>query len=408
MRKTSFFLVFLILAVRSSANETNMESVSPVATSRPVEVPPTFLPHQLRAVLRAERPVVVVGEPVWVEFLLINTSDETLVLTVPNCPMVEPDPPIMGLPLEHVFSGKMYRALVIEEVSSLLASSQSQIYQEPKGPVPVVRLAPHSSVGRLLELTQYYRLLRQGGEYRLIWRPYNGEIESEAITVTVMPERQAVIDTNYGPMTIRFYYRQAPNHVKNFVELVEQRFYNYKTFHRVIPGGIIQGGCPRGDGTGIRDDGKRLIAEFNEIPFERGTVGMARAMSDPDSASCQFFVCLDRQPSFDGQQTAFGYLVGEASFETLNKIAAVPTSGPPRFRPLEDKKVYIRAISLENVPQEHATSSPAVETKATTRPNPVEQELLPGRLAWPVSPTSRPAGMRVMQRSRPATAPAGK
>ncbi len=408
MRILSIFSIFLLMTVRVSANETDMESVPPPVASMPagLEAGQTSLTHQLRVVLRPERTIVVAGEPIWVEFLLINTSNETLVLTLPNCPMVEPDPLVMGLPLEHVFSGKMNRALVIEESNSILSSSQSQVYQQPKGPVPVVRLAPQGSVGRLLEITQYYRLLRQGGEYRMIWRPYNGEVESESVVLTVLPERQAVIDTNYGPMTMRFYYRQAPDHVKNFIELVEQRFYNYKTFHRVIPGGIIQGGCSRGDGTGIRDDGKRLKAEFGDIPFERGTVGMARAMSDPDSASCQFFICLDRQPAFDGQQTVFGYLVGKESFETLQKIADVPTSGPPRFRPIEDKKVYIRTISLENVPAERSPGSPSTESGTTTRPSPVEQELLPGRAAWPTSPASGPAGLRVLRRSIPATAPA--
>ncbi|NLX13482.1 MAG: peptidylprolyl isomerase [Phycisphaerales bacterium] len=371
-----------------------------------LEQTPSPLAHQLRAVLRPERTVIVAGEQIWVEFLLINTSDETLVLTLPNCPMVDPDPPVMGLPLEHIFSGKQYRALVIEEVHSLLSGAQSQVDRHPTGPVPLVRLAPRSSVGRLLELTNYYRLLRMGGEYRLVWRPYNGEVESEPIVIRVMPEQQAVIDTNYGLMKMRFYYQQAPLHVKNFVELVEQRFYNFKTIHRVIPGGLIQGGCPRGDGHGLRDDGKRLSAEFSDIPFERGTVGMARAMSDPDSASCQFFICLDRQPSFDGQQTVFGYLVDQESFNTLDKIAALPTSGPPRFRPLEDQKVYIRTISLENVPQERSANPTGAESGSTTQPSQVDPELLPGRAMWPVIPASGPSVLRVLPRSNPATAPA--
>lgn len=407
MRILSILSVFFLLAVRVSANETGMESVAPsVAIPDELAKAQTSLTHQLRAVLRPERTVVVAGEQIWVDFLLINTSDETLVLTLPNNPMNEPDSPIMGLPLEHIFSGPQNRALVIEETRSKLSGTQSQVYQQPKGPVPVVRLAPHGSVGRLLELTHYYRLLRQGGEYQLVWRPYNGEVESEPVVITVLPEQQAVVDTNYGPMTMRFYYRQAPNHVKNFIELVEQRFYNYKTFHRVIAGGIIQGGCPRGDGYGLREDGKRLTAEFSDIPFEKGTVGMARAISDPDSASSQFFICLDRQPSFDGQQTAFGYLVGEESFETLSKIAAVPTSGPPRFRPLDNEKVYIRTISLENVPQERSVGPPDDENRATTQPAQEDTDLRPGRAAWPAFPESGPSVLRVLPRSSPATAPA--
>ncbi len=75
---------------------------------------------------------------------------------------------------------------------------------------------------------------------------------------------------------------------------------------------------------------------------------MARHPRDPDSASCQFYICLSRLPALDGEQTAFGYVVGDLSFDTLRKIGQVPTGPGPQFRP--ERPVYIRAISLENVP----------------------------------------------------------
>jgi cyclophilin family peptidyl-prolyl cis-trans isomerase len=251
-------------------------------------------------------------------------------------------------------------------------------------------------------VTQYYRLLHQAGDYKLVWKPYNGAIESNPLTISIIGEQQAVIKTNYGNMTVRFYYDEAPEHVKNFIELVEKRFYNNLSFHRIIPGAIVQGGCPRGDGYGVRPDGKRLQAEFNDIPFKKGTVGMARSPKDPDSASCQFFICLSRQPSFDGEQTAFGYLVGEKSFEVLDKIANIDTTGSPKFRPLKDEAVYINTISLENVPREksrrqrNAARERMQSGQDTGRSDAAKEQALSRR-------RELSQGMRVMQRQEKAS-----
>ena len=132
--------------------------------------------------------------------------------------------------------------------------------------------------------------------------------------------KQATIHTDFGTMTARFFPDLAPQHVENFLTLAEQGFYDNLTFHRIIDGFMIQGGCPRGDGTGSGPN--RLPAEFNDRPHELGTLSMARA-ADPDSASCQFFICLGRCDFLDGQYTAFGELVDEASTQTLKKIGKV-------------------------------------------------------------------------------------
>jgi peptidyl-prolyl cis-trans isomerase B (cyclophilin B) len=232
-----------------------------------------------------------------------------------------------------------------------------------------------------VELTRYYESLRRPGEYTLLWKPYRSQVISEPVTIRLLPERQAVILTEFGKMTMRFYYNEAPNHVANFLELVGQKFYDNLGFNRVIPGALIQGGDPRGDRRGIRPDGKRLKAEFNKIPFEAGTVGMAHSPRDPDSASCQFFICLARQPMFDGQQTAFGYLVGEESMETLRKIAAAPTG--PDDKPKQP--VYIRAITLENVPaKESQVANPTGRPGAT-------QPAVEAPIVAPLSRTARTA-----------------
>ncbi len=337
-------------------------------------------PPMVRATMRSDMPVVQAGSPIWVEFGLHNLTDRELTLRVPEASTDETAEPVMGLPLGHVFSGRGFSAVTIEDGYGERFDSQTGL--RPRGVIPAIRLAPRGGATVGVDLTRHYESLQRPGRYRLTWKPYGGLLVSEPLFVTVLAERQAVILTDFGKMTIRFYYDKAPAHVQNFIELIEQRFYDNLTFHRVIPGGLIQGGDPRGDGHGIRKDGRRLKAEFSNIPFELGTVGMARSPRDPDSASCQFFICLGRQPSFDGQQTAFGYLAGDESFETLSKLAAVPTGEKDRPR----QPVFIRTISLENVPPR---DRPVAGARALPAPPPATRPA-PGGVPM-THPSSHPA-----------------
>jgi len=114
---------------------------------------------------------------------------------------------------------------------------------------------------------------------------------------------KAIIKTVYGNIVFEFYKKDAPNTVDNFIKLTKQKFYNGLKFHRVVPGFVVQGGDPRGDGTG--GPGYKIKAEFNSRSHLTGTVAMARS-SHPDSAGSQFYICLAPQPSLDGQYTVFG------------------------------------------------------------------------------------------------------
>jgi cyclophilin family peptidyl-prolyl cis-trans isomerase len=135
--------------------------------------------------------------------------------------------------------------------------------------------------------------------------------------------KQATISTDFGDMHLTFFPDKAPAHVANFIDLAESGFYNGLKFHRIVDGFMIQGGCPRGDGVG--NGPRTLKAEFNDIPHVRGTLSMARA-NDPDSASCQFFICLADAPFLDGQYTAFGQIADEPSLRTLAKIGKLPVT----------------------------------------------------------------------------------
>jgi cyclophilin family peptidyl-prolyl cis-trans isomerase len=154
----------------------------------------------------------------------------------------------------------------------------------------------------------------------------------------------------YGEIRFELLADVAPQTAANFVRLAEEGFYDGTTFHRVIPGFMIQGGDPKSkdadpknDGTG--SPGYSIAAEFNDVPHEPGIVSMARA-SDPDSAGSQFFVMTTGseswRPQLDGQFTVFGRLV--AGQDVVDRIAAAPRDG--RDRPLES--VVIESVTIES------------------------------------------------------------
>ena len=141
-----------------------------------------------------------------------------------------------------------------------------------------------------------------------------------------MSETRAIIETKFGSITLKFFPEVAPGHVKNFIDLAKKGFYDGTTFHRVIPGFMIQGGDPnsknpdkRMHGTG--GPGYTIKAEFSEKPHKRGTLSMARAAS-PDSAGSQFFICVKDSSFLDRQYTVFGEVV--SGIEAVDKIVSQP------------------------------------------------------------------------------------
>ncbi len=114
---------------------------------------------------------------------------------------------------------------------------------------------------------------------------------------------RAVIEMEQGKIVIDFYPKDAPETVANFVKLAKKGFYDGLKFHRVVPGFVVQGGDPKGDGTG--GPGYTIKDEFNSRKHLVGTVAMARTPA-PNSAGSQFYICLAPQPGLDGQYTVFG------------------------------------------------------------------------------------------------------
>lgn len=126
-----------------------------------------------------------------------------------------------------------------------------------------------------------------------------------------------------GDVIIRLRPDLAPDHVARIVELADSGFYDGILFHRVIPGFMAQGGCPRGTGTG-GSDLPDLKAEFSAEPHVRGVCSMART-ANPDSANSQFFICFDDARFLDKQYTVWGEVE-----EGMEHIDALPKGEPPR------------------------------------------------------------------------------
>lgn len=155
---------------------------------------------------------------------------------------------------------------------------------------------------------------------------------------------QLVLDTSAGKIRLDLDPQVAPGHVKNLLGLAKIGFYDGGSFHRVIKGFMIQGGCPLGNGTG--GPGYTIPAEFNSTPHEAGVVSMART-SDPNSAGSQFFVCLGKHAYLDGQYTAFGRTADAESLAAVKKIGDMPTDSGDR----PQQKVAIHSATVVAIPR---------------------------------------------------------
>jgi peptidyl-prolyl cis-trans isomerase B (cyclophilin B) len=157
---------------------------------------------------------------------------------------------------------------------------------------------------------------------------------------------RAVIETKFGEIELEFFGDKAPGHVKNFVDLAKKGFYDGTSFHRVIPGFMVQGGDPQTkdpktprhlQGTG--GPGYTIKAEFNDTPHKRGVLSMARS-SDPNSAGSQFFICVADSLFLDRQYTAFGRVV--RGIEAVDAIVGQPRDS--RDNPNEKVEMKVRVV----------------------------------------------------------------
>ena len=148
----------------------------------------------------------------------------------------------------------------------------------------------------------------------------NSKLKEDKITGT---HHATITVEKFGEIEIELYGDKAPITVKNFMDLAKDGFYDGLTFHRIIENFMIQGGCPKGDGTG--DSGQNIKGEFanngvdNDISHVRGVISMARGGYDNNSGSCQFFIVHQDSPHLDGDYAAFGKVT--KGMDDVDKIA---------------------------------------------------------------------------------------
>ena len=152
-----------------------------------------------------------------------------------------------------------------------------------------------------------------------------------------------------GVMKAELYPDVAPNTVNNFISLIQKGYYDGLIFHRVIPGFMIQGGCP--DGTGMGGPGYSIKGEFtgngfqNNLVHDRGVLSMARTMA-PDSAGSQFFVMVEKAPHLDGQYAAFGKVI--EGMEVADAIVSAKRDWNDKPRdPQRMKRVTVETFGVD-------------------------------------------------------------
>jgi peptidyl-prolyl cis-trans isomerase B (cyclophilin B) len=131
-----------------------------------------------------------------------------------------------------------------------------------------------------------------------------------------VPNPRVKMETDKGTMVIELFINEAPGTVKNFMDLISKEYYNGLTFHRVINDFVIQGGCPKGDGTGGPGYKIKCETEGNPHKHQRGSLSMAHA--GKDTGGSQFFICHSPQSHLDGVHTVFGKVV--EGLEVVDKI----------------------------------------------------------------------------------------
>ena len=199
---------------------------------------------------------------------------------------------------------------------------------------------------------------------------------SSVYAQTEISDNVVILHTSSGDMVIELFQHDAPKTVANFVELTEQRFYDGTIFHRIIKDFMIQGGDPNTKDIqkitewGYGGSGNTIPAEFNTIKHKRGIVSMARG-SDPDSGSSQFFIVHKDALTLDQNYTVFGRLITQESFDTLDKIAELETTGPStnytptEFFPAEIQSAEVKSHAdipnLLNQQEPQRVQSPAVD-----------------------------------------------
>lgn len=310
--------------------------------------------EHIRAELVADRSVYTPAQPLVVRFTLINSGDDIVDIPVTR----ENNDQSVTLPLSLVFGDAGEPSL------SVTYNDDSTVLRPPSpidGASGTMRLAAKSSVGVEIDLRAANKIMRYSGTHKLEWKPLGEKIAAASIELRTEPRKYAALVTDLGKLNIQLAYDTAPKNVENFLELVRDKFYDGLTFHRLVSNFIVQGGSPTTAGNGTRPDGRFVAPEFTSQPFELGTVAMALRGngSDPNSASCQFFITLARAEELDRKYTIIGTARDEESLRTLQAINEQPTNEKDRpLRPIVIRYIHLVDVDLIAAPKIEAAIQP--------------------------------------------------
>jgi peptidyl-prolyl cis-trans isomerase B (cyclophilin B) len=199
---------------------------------------------------------------------------------------------------------------------------------------PGVVLHPGESFGVPVTLTIPEQFSAPGMQAFFQWITLDGPFEntrSNEVPVSIRTGTSPLVTfvTSMGPVVLELWPDKAPNHVANLLHLARDGYYDGTLIHRVVPGLVVQGGSP--DGRGEGGPGYSIPAEFNDTPFRKGVLGMART-TDPDSAGSQWFICLSDYPDWNGKYTAFGRVI--EGLDNVEAIGKVPVQGEKPITPV--------------------------------------------------------------------------
>lgn len=309
--------------------------------------------EHVRAEMVADRNVHTPAQPLRVRFSLINTGDDVVDIPV----IRDAADQSVTLPLNLVFGEASDPSLVVS-----YEIDKPTVLRPPspiEGTAGTLRLAARSSVGVELDLRGIGKLMRYSGTHKVEWKPLGGKISAATIELRTEPRKAAILVTDLGKINIQLAYDTAPRNVENFLELIRQKFYDGLTFHRLVSNYIAQGGSPTAASNGTRPDGRFIGAEFSSQPFETGTVAMALRGSDPNSASCQFFISLARLEELDRKYTIVGTARDDESLRTLQAINEQATNEKDRpLRPLVIRYISLIDIDVIDAPRVEAAIQP--------------------------------------------------
>ena len=295
---------------------------------------PPAAPGSVRAQMELNQQFYYVGEPMNVRLSILNDG---------------------AAEIANPVRGSLFGSFVVTDSQGRALERQAK--PDAKEPSRPDKLAANSFYGAVIDLSQMYPQLRSKGRYSIKWS--SDAVSADEIGITVIPkfdpsrDYTANVETELGTFVVDLHKRTAPIAVKAFVDLANAGFYDGLVFYEARADQLLSGGDPTGTGRGQAP--LRYPAELSAVPVITGSVVLKSAGLAPPANSSQFVVSLQPQPTWTGQFTVLGQVV--AGLEVVRKLAGVPTSDPPSYRPLKDLHTLHVTIEEKNVPVRTATGS---------------------------------------------------